>query len=70
VILMKEKVTEQVMAQFGERFDEIAVALMKGNFHVREVAITAEGYFQEYEISLFVHGAELNINLQKVKGVK
>jgi hypothetical protein len=66
---MKEKINEQVIAQFGERFDEIAVALMKGDFQVTEISTTNEGFYHEYEITLFVKGAELNINMQKMKGV-
>jgi hypothetical protein len=58
---MRKSLEEQVRVQFGEKFDDVAYALMSGNFRVISVERSNDGVSITNTIELFMDNATMEL---------
>lgn len=60
-----KSIEDRVDEEYGVKIDELAIALMIGNYRVTEFEQSLNGGFRETRISFLVNGAEVEIELGK-----
>ncbi len=65
---MQRDMESEVQHTHGEQIDEIALALLKGDFRVIEIERSGYGGYVESNITLNVNGAEITMTNTSLRG--
>lgn len=62
---MRKTLEDEVMCTYGEKIDDVALGLMKGNFKVMEIERSMNGGWVETTMRLVVDGVEVEMEFTK-----
>jgi hypothetical protein len=66
---MQKAIERLLNGKYGVKIDEVALAILNGNFRVTEIETSMNGGFIEKRFSLIVEGAEVEIELGRFNGL-